>query len=33
VRLPKPSKHDSDLLEARGHCYFHDNQGYATLHC
>ena len=33
VRLPKPSKHDLDLLEARGHCSFHGSWGHATLHC
>jgi len=33
VRLPKPSKHDSDLLEAGGHCSFHGSRGHVTLHC
>jgi len=32
VRLPKPSKHDPDLLEAR-HCSFHGSRRHATLHC
>ena len=32
VRLSKPSKHDTDLLEA-GHCSFYGSQGYPSLYC
>ena len=31
--LPKPRKHDQDLLEVGGHQSFHDSWGNATLYC
>jgi len=32
-KTPNQSKHDPDLLEARGHYSFHGSRGHATLNC